>query len=217
MAAGSYDDERLSDFRCARARDEATVGLARSSGLLSLLERIGLRRAHIVDFGGGTGDLGVDLIKERPEDRFTVVELPSMIVRMRQKRPQIEFSGTLPDSCDVFYSSGTIQYLSDPQSVMEHAFKSARHAVIFARNSFSPFELFRVQRSRLFWNGSGEIPQGFEDHLIAFPHRTIKVRSITNAASARGFRLIERSRDRSGILPYFGLVSGGKILFLRAS
>lgn len=214
-SAGSYEDSRLNDFRCARMSDETTRGLAQSSGLLSVLGRLDIANPHVVDFGGATGDLGVDLLRMYPKAHFTVVETPSLIQRVRKKRPQIDFCETLPNDCDIFYTSGTLQYLSDPASVISSGFKIARHAVIFARNSFSPIEIIRVQQSRLFDNGRGDIPEGFGNDWIYYPHRTIKPQWIKTAAKEHGFRLVEKSRDRSGILPYWGLVRGGWLVFMR--
>jgi hypothetical protein len=99
---------------------------------------------------------------------------------------------------------------------MNQGFASAGFAAILARNSFCDIELFRVQKSKLFKNGSGEIPDGYKNERISYPHRTVKEAVVHEIAEKHGLRCIARIEDISGVLPYREMVYGQQLVFLRA-
>lgn len=70
--------------------------------------------------------------------------------------------------------------------------RTGRYAYL-ARNCFSNRKAFSVQSSRLFDNGAGPIPEGFEDVNIRYPHQTISEASLTAIAGRMGFDLIAGS------------------------
>ena len=90
-----------------------------------------------------------------------------------------------------------------------------RRAVVLARNSFCRNEIFRIQRSRLFDNGRGPVPEGFTDRVITYPHRTISEDAIRSVAEKHGFRCLEREEATSGMLRYNDEVYGVDLVFTR--
>jgi hypothetical protein len=130
-------------------------------------------------------------------------------------RSAVNFENTVPPVCDIFFSSGTLQFLEHPMEVLASGFASAQHAVVLARNSFCDEELFRVQRTRLFMNGSGPVPPGYVDANVTYPHRTINEGTVKELAGQHGFRCVTRIEEDSGVLPYLGKVYGKQLVFTR--
>jgi putative methyltransferase (TIGR04325 family) len=214
-ASRGYEDEALSSFKVKRAARRKSDGSLLTTNLLHVTALVmGKRDVVVTDFGGSTGDLGYDFLTVFPKATYTVVENPT-IVRMLHGNARIRFSEAVPSACDIFFTSGTLQYLQDPIDVMNQGFASAGFAVILARNSFCDVDLFRVQRSKLFENGSGEIPDGYRNLDISYPHRTIKEAAVREIAERHRFRCVVRIEDRSGVIPYRGMVYGQQLVFLR--
>lgn len=214
-AAGDYGAEQLNRFRLARSAGRHPDGsMLRSNALALVMEMLGGRDRMVTDFGGATGDFGQEFLSAFPRSHYTVVEHPALI-SLIPANSRICFTSEIPAACDVFFSSGTLQYVDNPAAVLEAGFASALRAVVLARNSFSDVELFRVQRSRLFENGAGPIPGGFADRVISYPHRTINENDVHAIATAHGFRPVASIVEHDGVLPYRRQVYGRQLVFLR--
>jgi putative methyltransferase (TIGR04325 family) len=214
-ASRGYEDEALNSFKVKRAAQRTSDGSLLTTNVLHLTAlAMGKPDVVVTDFGGSTGDLGCDFLKIFPEATYTVVENPT-IVRMMHGQGRMRFSEAVPAACDIFFTSGTLQYLQDPVDVMNQGFASAGFSVILARNSFCDVDLFRVQRSKLFENGSGDIPDGYRNLNMSYPHRTIKEATVREIAEKHRFRCVARIEDRSGVIPYRGMVYGQQLVFLR--
>lgn len=174
--SASYADETLTRFRIAR---EALGGEPNAEHLALLLS---LRPATVTDFGGAAGEMARALAAHGIQ--VTVVENPTM-VRLARRSAGVEFSTDIPAECDVFFSSGTIQYTPDPLAVLSKGFTSARMAVVLVRNAFSDQPAQHMQSSWLYDNGSGPIPPGFKNVRISYTTRTTRESDI----GAPGFRL----------------------------
>lgn len=213
-AAGAYDSDVLNRFRVAR-RPAAVPSLPDDHPLaLALLGFPATAAPAVVDLGGGTGDLMLAVLQRWPNARCTVIETPGMVALMAGTGP-VTFATEIPAKCDVFYSGGTLQYLPSPYRTLARAFASASVAVVLARNCFSDRTLIRVQAYRLYDNGAGPIPAGFEDRAISYPHRTIRERRVLEMAGRAGFRLVADLPDSSGVLPCLGRVYGKTLVFTR--
>jgi putative methyltransferase (TIGR04325 family) len=209
-----YDNEALNTFKVARAAQRPVDGSILASSVLPLVAMTLKPDLAVNDFGGSTGDLGLDFLAAFPRATYTVVETPTMVALMKGRGP-VRFETSLPAECDLFFSSGTLQYVERPMEVLASAFASARSAVVLTRNSFCDEDLFRVQRSKLFANGSGPIPQGYQDAIVSYPHRTINERAVQEVAKVKGFRCVSSVEEQSGVLPYRGKVYGRQLVFLR--
>jgi putative methyltransferase (TIGR04325 family) len=214
-ASDGYQDETLSSFKVARSALRRADGSLLATNMLYLTAlAAGKPDLAITDFGGSTGDLGADFLNVFPQATYTVVENPTM-VRMMQGRSKVQFSATVPARCDIFFSSGTLQYLEDPFDALERGFASAGHAAILARNSFCDVDLIRVQRTRLFNNGVGAIPDGYSNIGISYPHRTLREATIMEMAESHQLKCVARIEDASGVLSYRGMVYGQQLVFMR--
>ena len=215
-AASSYEDKALNAFRVARRRRGSADGAVLRTNLLYLIALAwGKPDLSVVDFGGATGDVGVDFLAAFPRATYTVVENPAMVAMMKGQGP-VSFVCTPPAECDIFFSSGTLQYTDDPLGILSAAFASARRCVILMRNSFADQDIYRVQRSRLFANGGGPIPEGYKDRAVSHPHRTIKEAAVIEMARRHSFRCVTRMEEGcTSALPYAGKVYGMQLVFLR--
>lgn len=215
-ASGSYDDAVVNEFRVARALGYRSDGTLLPSNLLHLTA-LGLKKpdVSVVDFGGATGELGTDFQSVFPGSSFTVVENPTLVALMRDKSP-IQYVSEIPANCDIFFSSGTLQYVEKPFEYLAAGLSSAAYAVILTRNSFCNEKIYRSQTSRLFDNGAGPIPANFTDRDITYPHQTIDEREVMKIAEQKGFRLVARADESSGVHPYRGMVYGKELVFVRA-
>lgn len=213
-ASTSYDNEALNAFKAARAAHRPIDGSILASSALPLVAMALKPDLAVTDFGGATGDLGLDFLAAFPSASYTVVETSTMVALMTG-RSAVRFATSLPKECDVFFSSGTLQYLERPMEILGSAFASAKRAVVLTRNSFCDEDIFRVQRSRLFDNGSGPIPKGYRNVAISYPHRTTSERALQDLAKTNGFRCVVSVEEQSGVLPYRGRVYGRQLVFFR--
>jgi putative methyltransferase (TIGR04325 family) len=211
-AAGNYDDNILNRFRAARAKTAPPTPL--QDNALIWLVRILPGPLSVVDFGGATGGVGLALREHAPDLKFTVVETPALVALM-QETGDIAFTTSMPATCDVFYSSGTLQYVPDPYAVLEQAFAAARQAVVLKRNYFSERPIIRVHHSRLFENGAGPIPDGYQDVIASYPSATVQETRVHEIAARHGFVLFTRAPEFDGVtIPDEGAY-GAQLVFLR--
>jgi putative methyltransferase (TIGR04325 family) len=216
VASGSYDDVLVNEFRVARSANYRSDGTLLPSNLL-YLTALGLKKPHIsvVDFGGATGELGKEFQSVFPGSSFTVVENPTLVAMMRDKS-SIQYVTSLPASCDIFFSSGTLQYVEMPLDVLAAGFSSAAYAVILTRNSFSKEKIYQSQTTRLFENGMGTLPVNFTDREISYPHQTLDEGEVMKIAERNSFRLVARVDESSGAFSYRKSVYGKELVFVRA-
>lgn len=198
--AGSYEADLLSRFRVARSEGRTPDGkILRHSILALLIPLLGRDDFAITDLGGATGDLGADVLLAHPKASYTVVETATL-AGMMAGRSAVTFQPELPERCDIFFTSGTLQYLDDPMAMLERGFRSAGALAALVRNSFSDRELFHVQRSRLFDNGAGPLPSGFTDRVISYPHRSLVEPEVMQLARDCGLECIAKLEESSGAL-----------------
>lgn len=193
--AGHYDDQTLTEFRLARSRAFVPDGTLLRGNVLGLVAAIfGKPDISVTDFGGSTGELGRDFTAQYPSARFTVVDVPALVVRC-ENLGGLSFATDVPDTCDIFYSSGTLQYLESPMEALERGMKSAKAFVILRRNHFADKIIFDIQRPWLWENGDGPVPEGFPNAPISYPRQTLVEADVTTLASRLGFTCILSSSD----------------------
>jgi hypothetical protein len=126
-AAGHYSDQMVNDFRAKRSAGRNVDGSALLGSLLNLAAHMATSQSGLVvtDLGGATGDLGEDFIAAFPGSKYFVVE-NATLVRLMQGRSSVEFSQNIPPSCDIFYTSSTLQYLEDPMGVLSLGLDTAK-------------------------------------------------------------------------------------------
>ena len=208
----TYESNLLNKFRVDRHQlrkaDSTLLDASILRMMVGIIQREDLR---LTDFGGATGDLGMEFARAFPDASVTVVE-NATLVSMMEKQTTINFAKEMPNECDIFYSSGTLQYIDSPMQVLRAGFQSAKCGVVLVRNSFSESEAFHIQTSRLFDNGVGPIPVGYRNERISYPHRSIRESEVLALARELGFELIARLEEVSG---QRGDTYGKQLVFLR--
>ena len=214
-ARANYDSDLLNRFRVERAK----LNPAQKTRSEPLMLCAGLLDSdlEITDFGGSTGEFGNAVCAAYKSVKYRVVECPGIVERMKVLDLAPSFQTSLPDSCDIFFTSCTLPYLDDPLGVLEQGLASARRLCIVARNCFADREIFRVQTSNLFDNGAGEVPAGFSNVTVRYPHRTTVEADVISLAQRMGFVLLARFDDDSGVVPYRGRAYGGTLVFARTT
>lgn len=210
-----YSDPAVSEFRVERALANNRA-YDPTNNLLYLTARQFDQPLEITDFGGATGELGEAVSAAIPNVTYTVIEHPSLVEIVRSKlRGNVLFETVIPVRCDIFYTGGTLQVIDAPYDLVETAFQSARKAVVLVRNCFSDKEIIRVLKSRLYDNGSGAIPEGYQNRVVRYPHRTIDERRIFQSAERHGFSCVAKIREMDGVLAYDETVYGRQLVFVR--
>ncbi|MGO7732990.1 hypothetical protein ACC713_18395 [Rhizobium johnstonii] len=215
-AEGDYSGGDLTAFRVERSRQilgREELFVEPSSELLSAMNSASGR---FVDFGGSAGEICAVLQRRFPAWSFAVVETTAMASASQILRPSISFLDEIPDEFDVFYSSGTLQYLDNPDEMWRKALSRTMRYAYLARNAFSRRKRFTVQTSRLFDNGAGPVPEGFDDMPIFYPHQTLSESTVIKIADKAGFDLVAHVKDRNGgVTGTSGKVYGADLLFKR--
>ena len=190
--AGSYDNSLLNNFRIERsALRKSDPGLFRRNILSPVAAMLNAPDLTVTDFGGSTGELGMELLTAFPNAVYMVVEHPELVEMIQARgKSEVRFSSQVPERCSIFYTSGVIQYLENSESILAQGFSSARNALILRRTFMSDNCVFEVQKSRLFDNGYGEIPAGFDDQEISYPRRTISESQLFRLASDAAFECV---------------------------
>lgn len=215
-AKGDYSGADLTAFRVERSRQIIGSEEQFVEPSAELLSTMYAASGRFVDFGGSAGEACAVLQRKFPEWSFAVVETEAMASAARGLRPSISFLDEMPDQFDVFYSSGTLQYLGNPEEVWRQALTRTTQFAYLARNAFSKRKRFTVQTSRLFDNGAGPVPEGFDDMPISYPHQTLSESAMIKIAAKAGFELIARVADRNGgVTGTNGKVYGADLLFKR--
>ncbi len=197
-ASSSYENELLVRFRVARFILNAGKDLIPdvTSRPLFWLTKILGEKLRITDFGGAFGEYGTGLCRQIDSIDYTVVETPALLAQSPALE-RVAMTSEMPETCDIFYCGGALQYLARPYEVLDAGFKSASKALVLSRNAFSQHETFRVQASPLFDNGFGEVPDGFENEIITHPLRTMREDHVHSLAAAHGFTLLSRFLEPS--------------------
>lgn len=197
---GLYDDELLSRFRADRAalRGSDVASYAPSELVQNVLASVG--EGEFVDFGGATGEKCLGVLAEFPRFRCTVVEVASVVDRATNLALPIIFRTDMPSSFDIFHTSGALQYLEDPMSMLAKGLGRSKKYAVLVRNAFSDKRKFHVQKSRLFDNGTGPIPPGYQNLDVFYPHQTLVEKNVVAAAERAGFDLVSRQEDISGLI-----------------
>lgn len=192
LRAADYTNDLLTRYRVERAA--LTERQPPHDLLLRSVRETGAK--HVVDFGGGAGDMARDLVAAVSSVRVTVVENESMAA-MGRPSPGVTFASTLPAECDVFFTSGALFYVSNPMTRLEQGFQASRR-VIMVRNYFGP-PLVVTQRSWLHENGNGPRPSGFPRWAaVSYRRSNLDEGGVLALAERYGFKLIDHKPGLHG-------------------
>jgi putative methyltransferase (TIGR04325 family) len=149
-------------------------------GILYFLQQTKATAINVLDFGGACGAhyfLIRKIVDPKISIHWAVVETPKMTSKAKLlETKEIEFydniSGAMTSItlCDLFHSSGAIQYVTDPQKILEEIVSCGAKFLLLNRLALSTKEkIIVIQDSLLSANGPGELPPGIQDRICKYP------------------------------------------------
>jgi hypothetical protein len=177
--ATAYADDLLTRFRIER--EALRPRKAPPELLARYVRETGAR--HVVDFGGGAGEIARDLVAVLPDVRVTIVENESM-ARHGRPSPGVAFATEIPAS-DLFFTSGALFYVPDPMTRLEQGLRASRCAILL-RNYFGEPKTI-IQHSWLYDNGDGPIPPGFRNGAVSYSRSTLNEDAVIALAMECGY------------------------------
>lgn len=176
------------------------------------------RPLRVLDVGGSFGAHGMISAKVFPEFPLTwaVVESPAFakVAGPVETNSLRVFSNTedavdwLGGGVDLVHSSGTLQYLEDPDEAARDLASVGAPFMLWQRTAFAHKDrVVVVQTSRLSDNGMGPLPPEFKDRTVAYPATYVTEHELL--AACEGYRVVLRvpsSEPLHGGLGTFGTV-----------
>jgi putative methyltransferase (TIGR04325 family) len=134
----------------------------------------------VMDFGGACGAhyfLVRSLLPPGTILHWGVVETPAMVTKAKLlETDELSFYDSIADAkesldqIDLLHSSGTIQYVPDPENSIEEMLKCDPHFLFLNRLALSRGEkIITIQESLLSSNGPGPMPEGMRDGSCRYP------------------------------------------------
>ena len=204
-----YQSKYLTKYRFDKTEKFLKNGgnLANSQSAVTLLIALNIfqnknpgKVPRVVDFGGACGESLILLKLIFKDELFKdswIIELEAMVEESRnwQFSSGLNFNSNLGDilknyDFDIFFSSGTIQYLKDPFLPLNLASKKSIPIIAMARNNFSSNPKVVAQTSKMFDNGINIKIDGYKNHKIFYPNSSVKKKKVINIFKKSRYDLI---------------------------
>lgn len=139
------------------------------------------KELNVLDFGGACGAhyfFTKSLLNNRVDLRWHVIETPKMVdIASRLDDGKLKFYDDIEKAkseigkVDIVYSSGGLQYVSQPYLSLQKLTQCGASDIFITRVGLStlPKELITIQTSYLSSNGPGPMPEGIKDAIIRYP------------------------------------------------
>ena len=206
-----YKFEKFSNF----LKDNGNLFSSPSANLLLFSISLFLRKEgagvpRLIDFGGACGESIVLLSKIFGDEIFMnswVCESPKQ-VKESQKWDfgmRMQFVSDLSHiinerDIDIFFTSGTIQYLPDPYEPLEEVAVAKVPIVALTRNNFSLNPKIVAQKSPLSSNGNGQHIGKYGNPSIYYPNISVKKTKVMDIFLSQGYEvLVDTSGTASGV------------------
>jgi putative methyltransferase (TIGR04325 family) len=160
------------------------------------------RFPRILDFGGGFGEGAMyitNLIKKNIP--YSVVETNKLVQLAKYKN--LKFS-VFYDSFDlavknfkpdIFFSSGTLQYLEKPYEIIKRIFSTRFKYIALTRNQFSKDEKVFNQISLLSENGAGKHLLSYKNRFIFYPVTNLNKNKIISISKNKYKKIFESTNS----------------------
>lgn len=179
-----YEEPGLIEFLAARNKGASfdltvlpTPAILATFDALRRVSKAPGDQIKVLDIGGAFG-AHLKWAERHVPYRFkwAVVETPALVARA-EPAENLAFFSTIQEAdewlggADLLLASGVLQYFKQPTAVLEEFTGLKPQIIVISRTIVSLGEpAFEIQRSRLFDNGPGPIPQGFEDREVRMVH-----------------------------------------------
>jgi putative methyltransferase (TIGR04325 family) len=151
-------------------------------GLLFSLNARKSQEINVLDFGGACGAHYYTIrtaLKKKTRLNWHVVETSAMARKAKiLETDELRFFDDITTArlafeadVDYFHSSGTIQYLPNPETILQEIFASQAQYVMLNRLALSSGKqkIVTIQESMLSANGPGALPVDVADRLCTYP------------------------------------------------
>lgn len=158
----------------------------------------GARSLTVLDFGGACGDHYFELRRLIPSDvalKWIVVETEQMVRSARDRNlgnGELTFATSIADvrtEIDVVHSSSALQYVPSPYEFLRMLADIQARWMFFNRMMFNEDDrdFVTIQKSLLSANGPGDLPQGYTDRFVMYPHTTMSFTKFDRAIRDQGY------------------------------
>ncbi len=184
------------------------------------------KEISVIDFGGACGALYFQVRNFFPKAlkiRWAVVETPAMVNKAKKiENQEITFHYSMEEAIqylgnvDIFHTSGTIQALDKPRDYLQKMVDLKAQYAFFNRVGVHKgnHDIYTVHRSKLSWNGPGELPLGFQDKWVKYPFSFMEEKFFLNTIQ-KNYDIIAKFQDLSGIYPVYGYKIEGYALLCK--
>jgi putative methyltransferase (TIGR04325 family) len=153
---------------------------------------------RILDFGGACGAHYYEIKRFLPEEislHWYVVETQQMVKSAIEKglnNDELIFASSIENinvEIDIIHTSCALQYVSDPYEFLTNLVKLNANWMFFNRMmfNFGERDFYTVQKSMLSSNGPGNLPEGYSDRTVSYPHMTMSFQRFNSIITAHGY------------------------------
>lgn len=169
----------------------------------------GKKGITVLDFGGACGAHYYEVRSILPKTvslKWIVVETEQMIrsaVSRGIAKGELHFIGRIEDvlePVDFVHSSSALQYVPSPYEFLMKLINVRAKMILFNRMMFNKnnCDIITVQRSFLSSNGPGELPSGYTDKPIMYPHTTMAYDRMNSMMMSGGYECMLDFEEPSG-------------------
>ena len=179
---------------------------------------------RILDFGGGCGEsifLSKQIFGKEVISKSWIIESPQTVKESKlwnfSKNLKFDsdiFNVLKNNTFDIFFTSGTIQYLEDPLLILKTIAKSQIPLVALTRNNFSKKKKIYSQESYLSANGVGVHLKKYGNPKVFFPNSSLDKEEIIKLFFDNGYQMIIDNYALSG--KYGDDNYGGDLVFFKS-
>lgn len=156
------------------------------------------KELKILDFGGACGAHFFEIKRFLPNDisiKWFVVETAQMVKSAMEKglaSDELNFVSSIEEintKIDIIHSSCSLHYVPNPYEIIYKLINIDANWIFFNRMMFNrnDRDFITVQKSFLSSNGPGNLPTGYKDRIIKYPHTTLSFPKFNAAFVNNGF------------------------------
>ncbi len=183
---------------------------------------------NILDIGGACGAHYFEvrhLIPQNIKINWIVLETPQMVLSAKNQglpTEELHFIDSLEmldAPIDFVHSSGTLQYVAEPYSLLEQVVNLGATYLFFNRMMLNKEnrEFITVQKSKLSWNGPGKLPEKYQDRTVFYPHTTLSFQKLNEKLSNKYILAWELDEKTGKYQIGNGKITGRALLYIKQS
>jgi putative methyltransferase (TIGR04325 family) len=170
---------------------------------------------NVLDFGGACGAHYFQMrcfIDTTIKLNWVVVETPTMVKYAKElESEELSFFDNFQDAIsklgtiDLIHTSGTLQCVDDPYKYLDEILRCNANWILFNRLGLSKHnkDVITIHKSKLSWNGVGELPEGYTDRWIKYPFNFCSENKIIGKINEK-YSIVKKFSDGNDIYPVNG-------------